>query len=158
MACLIHRGNGTGGNSSATTTGIDDPYDATTDDPELCNALQSSLWELNALQHHYYSGVVTLAKSIGTENYKQTLPYDCTGEFLTITYTTLFEQERSRNKKITRGKNNNDVTTLDTKRRRTADEANDSSNKYHTPLAFRAPTSLFSDSDIFNTILVLPTK
>ena len=87
------------GTNSQARNRLDDPYDATTDDPELCNALQSSLWELNALQHHYYSAVVTLAKSIGTEHYQQTLPYDCTGEFLSISYTTLFEQERSRNKK-----------------------------------------------------------
>ena len=163
MTCLIHR-HGNGGDSessgnSVTPTEMDDPYDATTDDPELCNALQSSLWELNALQCHYYSGVVTLAKSIGTENYKQTLPYDCTGEFLTITYTTLFEQERSRNKKLPRGKNNEVVSdTNNNKRRRANDEGNDLSNKHHTPLAFRAPTTLFSSDDIFSTILSVPKK
>ena len=157
MACLIHRNgdNGGGGTGSNDTFAVNDPYDATTDDPELCNALQSSLWELNALQYHYYSAVVTLAKSIGTEHYQQTLPYDCTGEFLSITYTTLFEQERSRNKKQSRNKNSDAATSTSDnhKRRRTEDVTNPNST---TPLAFRAPTTLFHSNDIFNAILSIP--
>ena len=145
ISCLIHR-NGTG----SVLGEMDDPYDAVADDPELCHALQSSLWELNALQHHYYSGVVTLAKSIGTENYKQTLPYDCTGEFLTLTYTTIFEQERARNKKQSSNKrrqmNDNDATF----------DAAHSKRPATTPLAFCAPTTLFTRNDIFSTILSLP--
>jgi len=31
-----------------------DPYDGAEDDPEKCNALDSSLWELDALRHHYF--------------------------------------------------------------------------------------------------------
>lgn len=60
-------------------------------------ALESSLWELSALSHHYYPAVVTLAKSIGTES--ETTPMHMIDDFLRHTYKSLFEQERKRSKR-----------------------------------------------------------
>jgi len=55
-------------------------------------ALESSLWELSALAHHYYHAVVTLAKSIDTET--ETTPMHAIDDFLRHTYMSLFEQEQ----------------------------------------------------------------
>lgn len=60
-------------------------------------ALESCLWELSALSHHYYPPVVTLAKSIGTET--ATTPMHDMHDFGRHTYKSLFEQERKRTKK-----------------------------------------------------------
>ncbi len=74
----------------------EDVFDATTDNPEESHALQSSLWELRALEQHYYPAVVTLAKSVGRSEELQAPLHDL--EDLSQTYASLFEQERSRRK------------------------------------------------------------
>lgn len=61
----------------------------------LCVALESSLWELSALERHYHPAISTLAKSIGTENDKTTPLYDME-DFMAHTYKSLFEQEKKR--------------------------------------------------------------
>jgi len=58
-------------------------------------ALESSLWELTALERHYHPAISTLAKSIGTENDKTTPLYDME-DFMAHTYKSLFEQEKKR--------------------------------------------------------------
>lgn len=58
-------------------------------------ALESSLWELTALERHYHPAISTLAKSIGTENDKTTPLYDME-DFLVHTYKSLFEQEKKK--------------------------------------------------------------
>lgn len=85
-ACLIHR-----------TTAMNDVFDAETNDPTKARALESSLWELHVLSHHYYPAVVTMAKSIGTET-ATTQMYHLP-DFLAHTYKSLFDQERKQSRK-----------------------------------------------------------
>merc|ERR1712157_318690 len=70
-----------------------DPFQTKTDDPSETNALQSSLWELHALEKHYYADVVTMAKSIGLEG---NAPYYDLDMFLDISYTSLGEKENKK--------------------------------------------------------------
>ncbi|XP_060598961.1 nucleolar complex protein 4 homolog B-like [Ruditapes philippinarum] len=42
----------------------DDPYDHSEQDPAKCKAMESCLWELQTLQHHYHPDVIKLAKKI----------------------------------------------------------------------------------------------
>jgi hypothetical protein len=42
-----------------------DVFDVTIDDLSQTNALQSSLWELHALERHYHPAVATMAQAIG---------------------------------------------------------------------------------------------
>lgn len=93
-ACLIHRDVGT----EATTT-MDDGFVPSQDDPTMCRALQSSLWELAALERHYHPAVVTLAKSIGTEAESKVPLHNMLDDFSTHTYKTLFDQERKKKSK-----------------------------------------------------------
>ena len=47
--------------------GMDDPFDMEEQDPMLTNAIESSVWELAALQSHYHPNVATLAKIISEQ-------------------------------------------------------------------------------------------
>lgn len=116
-ACLVHRlppidSDGDGN--------LRDAFDSETDDPEQAQALQSSLWELEALSQHYYPAVVTMAKSIGREDELQTPLHDIT-DFLSHTYKSLFEQERKRK----------------------------STKKFKPSLTFVQPEGLFLTDDVF---------
>jgi U3 small nucleolar RNA-associated protein 19 len=83
-AALIHR----------TALPDGDPYDPDTDDPVQSNALQSSLWELHALEKHYLTAVATLAQSIGQEDPKS--PFLQLDEIAQQSYASLIAQERKR--------------------------------------------------------------
>jgi U3 small nucleolar RNA-associated protein 19 len=120
-ACLIHR------KTDDRTEGIEDGFDEKTDDPEQTNALQSSLWELGALEKHYYPAVATLAQSIGREEELQTPLHDMENFVSGHTYATLFEVERNRRKR----------------------------RNEKTPLTFHKASGLFVENDIFNGILSL---
>ena len=85
-ACLIHR-----------TKTMHDAFDAETNDPTKARALESSLWELHVLSHHYYPAVVTMAKAMGTET-ATTQMYNLP-DFLAHTYKSLFDQERKQSRK-----------------------------------------------------------
>jgi U3 small nucleolar RNA-associated protein 19 len=115
-ACLVHRDG----------SELEDGFDAGTDDPEQAGALQSSLWELGALERHCYPAVVTLAKSVGRPE-EDKAPMHHLEDFLGQTYKSLFEQERKRMKL-----------------------------KRKTPLTFHKPESLFNESGIFAGILAVP--
>ncbi|GKY94697.1 hypothetical protein MPSEU_000435200 [Mayamaea pseudoterrestris] len=104
---------------------LEDGFDAKVDDPEQANALQSSLWEIYSLEKHYYPPVVTLAKSFGRAEELKAPLYNLTDDFLGYTYKSLFDQERKRPRK---GK---------------------------APLAFKEPTSLFTNDDVFSGILAI---
>ena len=41
-----------------------DPFKEDEPDPSLCEALQSSLWELETLRHHYYPGIKSLLEML----------------------------------------------------------------------------------------------
>lgn len=154
-ACLVHRhrnskrasadedGDSSGSDSDSddeAAAALADGFDATTDDPEQANALQSSLWELGALERHYYPAVVTLAQAVGRKDELQT-PMHNLEDFLSLTYATLFEQER--NKRSKRGKNS-------------SNNSRSSSSSSRTPLTFTQPGSVFSEDDVFAGILALP--
>jgi U3 small nucleolar RNA-associated protein 19 len=62
---------------------------------QIRTALESSLWELNALEKHYHHAISTLAKSIGNEDDKTTPMHDME-DFMAHTYKSLFEQEKKR--------------------------------------------------------------
>jgi U3 small nucleolar RNA-associated protein 19 len=116
-AALIHRGTG---------ELMEDPFDPHTNDPTQARALESSLWELSSLSQHYYPAVVTMAKSIGTED--KTTPNYNIHDFLRHTYKSLIDQERQ------------------SKKRR----------KQMTALTFTSPTALFSQYDVLFRVLNLP--
>jgi U3 small nucleolar RNA-associated protein 19 len=121
MACLVHRNDDE----------WKDGFDAETDDPEEANALQSSLWELGALERHYYPAVSTLAKSVGREQELSTPLYNL-DDFLAHTYQSLFEQERNKRKQ--------------------------QKGKATVPLTFVRPDSLFSEKDVFHGLLAVPSS
>jgi hypothetical protein len=67
---LLHRsqeGNGSGGIQSQSQLqwpASSDPFNAETNDPFATRAIDSSLWELTALQTHYYAPIASLARSL----------------------------------------------------------------------------------------------
>lgn len=126
-AAMIHRN----------TTEMEDPYDAETDDPVQAKALQSSLWELNALERHYLPAVATLAQSIGREDPKS--PMLQLDEMASHSYTSLIEQERKRKIKAKR-------------------KTYDKNAKPVTPVTFVKPTGLFAPNDAFAGILKAPAR
>jgi len=105
--------------SSTQTLQMQDPFDSVTNKTSETKALQSSLWELNALEKHYHHTVSTMAKSIGYEG-KKTPLYDI-DNFLLYSYELLVEQEMNERK----------IKKKATK----------------IPLTFRRPTDLFSHHD-----------
>ncbi|OXB36595.1 hypothetical protein LQV05_004891 [Cryptococcus neoformans] len=70
-----------------------DPFDPEEKDPLKTQALESSLWEIAALQHHYLSSVSTLAKVFGEPFTKAEYNME---DFLDHSYNTLFETEANR--------------------------------------------------------------
>jgi U3 small nucleolar RNA-associated protein 19 len=92
--CLTHRD---GGHKNAHDAFLTDGFDANTNDPELANALCSSLWELHVLERHYYAPIATLAQSVGRD--LDAPLHDVRGAFLGHTYKSLSEQERKRKRK-----------------------------------------------------------
>ncbi|KAI9289519.1 CBF/Mak21 family-domain-containing protein [Umbelopsis sp. AD052] len=73
-----------------------DAFDESNPDPYTCNALNSSLWELQTLAEHYYPNVATLAK-IFTEQF--TKPSYNLEDFLDHTYGTFLDKELTRKRK-----------------------------------------------------------
>lgn len=89
-ACLIHRrGKDEDGGL------IEDVFVEDVSDLMKTRALESSLWELGALEKHYHPAISTLAKSIGNEDDKTTPLHDME-DFMVHTYKSLFEQEKKR--------------------------------------------------------------
>lgn len=68
-----------------------DAFDESNPDPYNCNALNSSLWELQTLAEHYYPNVATLAK-IFSEHF--TKPSYNLEDFLDHTYGTVSTWKR----------------------------------------------------------------
>lgn len=87
--CMIHR-NG--------EEEIEDLFLAAENDPTAAKALQSSLWELTALERHYHPAVCTLAKSIGSLQESKSPLYNM-DEFSSYTYKSLFEMDRKKKTK-----------------------------------------------------------
>ncbi|KAG0092680.1 hypothetical protein BGZ93_005838 [Podila epicladia] len=78
------------------TSEENDSYNYLEDDPMKCNALQSSLWEMQTLQNHFAPNVATLAKIF---NEQFTKPSYNLEDFLDHTYATMFQNEVSKKRK-----------------------------------------------------------
>ncbi|KAF2847903.1 CBF-domain-containing protein [Plenodomus tracheiphilus IPT5] len=76
--------------------GMDDPFDMEELDPMLTNAIESSVWELEALQSHYHPNVATLAKIISEQFTKRSYNLE---DFLDHSYTALLDVELDRDLK-----------------------------------------------------------
>ncbi|KAI9465893.1 CBF-domain-containing protein [Lactarius psammicola] len=85
LMCMIHRDEEPGS--------FDDPFVADEPNPNLTNALDSSLWELRSHKHHYHAGVSTLARILDEAFTKPNYPLE---DFLDHTYATLIEGELKR--------------------------------------------------------------
>ena len=68
------------------TEGMDDPFDMAELDPMETNAIESSVWELEALQTHYHPNVATLAKIIAEQFTKRSYNLE---DFLDHSYTAV---------------------------------------------------------------------
>ena len=66
--------------------GMDDPFDMSELDPMETNAIDSSVWELEALQLHYHPNVATLAKIISEQFTKRSYNLE---DFLDHSYTAV---------------------------------------------------------------------
>ncbi len=111
-----------------------DVFDAAIDDPSHTNALQSSLWELHALERHYHPAVATMAQAIGRPDISKAPLHDL-NDFVKLTYQALLEQEHQH-------------AATQRKKQKTV------------PITFVAPTSLFwnnsneqTGSDVFAAIV-----
>jgi U3 small nucleolar RNA-associated protein 19 len=71
--------------------GMDDPFDMSELDPMETNAIESSIWELEALQSHYHPNVATLAKIISEQFTKRSYNLE---DFLDHSYTAVSLHER----------------------------------------------------------------
>ncbi|CAO2656847.1 Nn.00g056500.m01.CDS01 [Neocucurbitaria sp. VM-36] len=76
--------------------GMDDPFDMDEPDPMLSEAIESSVWELEALQSHYHPNVATLAKIISEQFTKRSYNLE---DFLDHSYTALLDVELNRDLK-----------------------------------------------------------
>jgi U3 small nucleolar RNA-associated protein 19 len=76
--------------------GMEDPFDMTEPDPILTEAIESSVWELEALQNHYHPNVATLAKIISEQFTKRSYHLE---DFLDHSYTALLDVELNRDLK-----------------------------------------------------------
>jgi U3 small nucleolar RNA-associated protein 19 len=66
--------------------GVDDPFDMDETDPMVTGAIESSVWELEALQSHYHPNVATLAKIISEQFTKRSYNLE---DFLDHSYTAV---------------------------------------------------------------------
>jgi U3 small nucleolar RNA-associated protein 19 len=66
--------------------GMDDPFNMEERDPMVTNAIDSSVWELVALQSHYHPNVATLAKIIAEQFTKRSYNLE---DFLDHSYTAV---------------------------------------------------------------------
>ncbi|KAJ3093049.1 hypothetical protein HK102_010954 [Quaeritorhiza haematococci] len=69
-----------------------DPYDFNEENPENCNALNSSLWEIQTMKEHYLPAVSTLARIFDEPLEKP--PHDL-DSYLDQTYSQIYQMERS---------------------------------------------------------------
>ncbi|KAJ0405387.1 hypothetical protein P43SY_000266 [Pythium insidiosum] len=73
-----------------------DPYNSEEADPQQSNALQSSLWEIYSMRHHYNAEVAAKAKLFEEKLRSQFLDLD---DCMEVTYKSTFEQQLKRKTK-----------------------------------------------------------
>jgi len=94
---LIHKPlTGQEQSNSSTKNGLD--FDNAEEEPDKSNALASSLWELAALQDHYYHTASTFAKGFQNKIDTKGMKLDMK-EVTVMTYKSLFDQESAPKKK-----------------------------------------------------------
>jgi U3 small nucleolar RNA-associated protein 19 len=93
---MMHRVLSPSQQSEAEENGMHDPFDMSEPDPVLTNAIDSSVWELEALQTHYHPNVATLAKIISEQFTKRGYNLE---DFLDHSYTALLDVELNRDLK-----------------------------------------------------------
>ncbi|KAF1814006.1 CBF-domain-containing protein [Eremomyces bilateralis CBS 781.70] len=76
--------------------GMDDPFDDAETDPLDTRAIDSCLWELDALTTHYHPNVATVAKIIAQEFRKEAYSLE---DFLDYSYASIIESELSKEMK-----------------------------------------------------------
>jgi U3 small nucleolar RNA-associated protein 19 len=76
--------------------GMQDPFDMAEPDPMESEAIESSVWELEALQNHYHPNVATLAKIISEQFTKRSYNLE---DFLDHSYSALLDVELNRDLK-----------------------------------------------------------
>lgn len=74
-----------------------DPFNNSESNPELTNAISSSLWEVDILMNHYHPNVATLAKIFKQPFQKMSYNIE---DFLDWSYESLLEAEASRKLKV----------------------------------------------------------
>ncbi|KAJ2721313.1 Maturation and nuclear export of 40S ribosomal subunits interacting protein [Coemansia sp. Benny D115] len=107
---LIHRMPGYDEETGEETVlSSNDPY--LPDEPDLakCMAMQSSLWELETLQHHFYGNISTLARIFSEPFHKPAFVLE---DFLDHTYTTFFESDTAKKLKKPAALSTQPPTTL----------------------------------------------
>ncbi|KAH3989841.1 hypothetical protein HBI70_015350 [Parastagonospora nodorum] len=90
---MMHRKLSPAQLSALDEMGMDDPFSMAEPDPVLTNAIESSVWELEALQAHYHPNVATLAKIISEQFTKRSYNLE---DFLDHSYTALLDGELNR--------------------------------------------------------------
>ncbi|KAF9894393.1 hypothetical protein FE257_007896 [Aspergillus nanangensis] len=76
--------------SQLESEGMDDPFDPEETDPTRTNALESSLWELEALQSHYHPNVAAICRIVSEQFTKQWYSLE---DFLDYTYQGMVQAE-----------------------------------------------------------------
>ena len=69
---------------------VQDPFNSSASDPMQTNAIDSSLWELHTLQHHWHPNVATLARILGEQFTKREFALE---DFLDYGYGALIGAE-----------------------------------------------------------------
>ncbi|KAF2723075.1 nucleolar complex protein 4 [Polychaeton citri CBS 116435] len=90
-AHLVHAAH-----TESSGAGIQDPFSMEETDPNITNAIESSLWELETLMSHYHPNVATLAKILGEQFTKRDYVLE---DFLDHSFASLVEGELARNLK-----------------------------------------------------------
>jgi U3 small nucleolar RNA-associated protein 19 len=93
---MMHRTLSTSQQLTLEESGMDDPFSMSEPDPVLTNAIDSSVWELEALQTHYHPNVATLAKIISEQFTKRSYNLE---DFLDHSYSALLDVELNRDLK-----------------------------------------------------------
>ncbi|CAI7590665.1 unnamed protein product [Penicillium bialowiezense] len=70
--------------------GMDDPFDPNESDPNLTDAIESSLWEIETLQSHFHPNVAAIARIISEQFTKQSYSLE---DFLDHTYQGMVQAE-----------------------------------------------------------------
>jgi U3 small nucleolar RNA-associated protein 19 len=121
---MIHRNPYPPYTKKKTDLGVD-PYDPAEQDPQVTNAIDSSLWELETLQSHYHPTVASIARIISEQFTKQQYNLE---DFLDHGYGTMMDAEL---KKVEGKKTREPVVEYKIPKRIFARDEDDTENRRH---------------------------